>query len=52
MDKEKSCEIYEFLANSFCIFDVQNKELLEKIRKICHDKMKDNIIILTPLWKI
>lgn len=49
MDKEKSCEIYEFLANSFCIFDVQNKELLEKIRKICHDKMKDdNIIILTP----
>lgn len=49
MEKERCCELYELLANYFIMFDMPNKDILEKMRLICQEKMKnDNIIVLTP----
>ena len=49
LSKDKCCEFYDFIANYFILFDIENTELLDKMRKICHDKMRDdNIIVLTP----
>ena len=49
MEKERCCELYELMANYFTMFDMPNKDILEKMRIICQEKMKnDNIIVLTP----